>query len=213
MRHALHFVFVVVLFACATSALAQTPPPYLTQWGHRGSGPGEFGGEDDGAYDLDVSPAGNVYVVDQGNHRVQEFTSEGTFLAEWGSYGSGNGEFFGFEQRPLAVAAASFLAMPAQGRIEGHATGEMQRARLPHETRQGPQESRERLLQEILDLRMANAHGASQHVQQRPAESGAERSLCPEVALACLDGQRAKRIGSELGRRIGRLRLPRAFGA
>jgi DNA-binding beta-propeller fold protein YncE len=41
-----------------------------------------------------VAPNGNVYVVDKGNHRVQYFTSEGSFLGEWGREGSGDGEFY-----------------------------------------------------------------------------------------------------------------------
>ena len=28
------------------------------------------------------------------NHRIQKFSSDGTFLATWGSYGSGNGQFY-----------------------------------------------------------------------------------------------------------------------
>src|SRR5207247_1793188 len=37
--------------------------------------------------------AGNVYVVDVANNRVQKFTGTGTYLSQWGSSGSGNGQF------------------------------------------------------------------------------------------------------------------------
>ena len=37
--------------------------------------------------------SGNVYVADEGNHRIQEFDASGTFLTAWGSAGSGNGQF------------------------------------------------------------------------------------------------------------------------
>ena len=40
-----------------------------------------------------VDGSGNVYVVDNGNHRIQKFTSSGTYLTQWGSYGSGDGQF------------------------------------------------------------------------------------------------------------------------
>ena len=35
----------------------------------------------------------NVYVSDALNHRVQKFTKDGDFLAGWGSFGSGPGQF------------------------------------------------------------------------------------------------------------------------
>ncbi len=37
--------------------------------------------------------AGNLYVTDQDNHRVAVFAPDGTPLAQWGSQGSGPGEF------------------------------------------------------------------------------------------------------------------------
>ncbi|MBF0592497.1 MAG: hypothetical protein HQL02_10465 [Nitrospirae bacterium] len=47
-----------------------------------------------------VDGSGNVYVADSANNRIQEFTSDGKFLAKWGSYGDGNGQFYG----PYAIA-------------------------------------------------------------------------------------------------------------
>ena len=40
-----------------------------------------------------VDTPGNVYVADTGNHRVQKFTSTGTYLTQWGSNGTANGQF------------------------------------------------------------------------------------------------------------------------
>jgi len=37
--------------------------------------------------------SGNVYVSDNSNNRVQKFDSDGNYLTEWGSYGTGDGEF------------------------------------------------------------------------------------------------------------------------
>ena len=37
--------------------------------------------------------AGDVYVIDSGNNRVQKFTSDGRFLTKWGIFGSKDGEF------------------------------------------------------------------------------------------------------------------------
>ena len=40
-----------------------------------------------------IDSSGNVYVVDYWNHRIQKFTSDGTFLTKWGTFGTGDGEF------------------------------------------------------------------------------------------------------------------------
>jgi hypothetical protein len=65
---------------------------FLTKWGSLGSGDGQFGSPT--AVAVDVS--GNVYVADIDgsftNHRIQKFTSTGTFLTKWGSAGSGDGQ-------------------------------------------------------------------------------------------------------------------------
>jgi len=42
---------------------------------------------------IDVDNSDYVYVVDTGNHRVQRFSLDGTYLTQWGNYGSGNGQF------------------------------------------------------------------------------------------------------------------------
>jgi len=62
---------------------------YLTQWGYRGSGDGQFNTPSG----IAVDGRGNVYVADTFNDRIQKFTADGVFLAKWGSCGSGNGQF------------------------------------------------------------------------------------------------------------------------
>jgi DNA-binding beta-propeller fold protein YncE len=41
------------------------------------------------------SMSGSVYVTDSGNHRIQQFSQNGTFITTWGSYGSSSGQFIG----------------------------------------------------------------------------------------------------------------------
>ena len=55
-----------------------------------------------------VAPNGNMYVVNVNNHRIQYFTSTGSYLGVWGSYGSGNGQF----NDPADVAES-----PSGGRV------------------------------------------------------------------------------------------------
>ena len=52
---------------------------YIKSFGSPGRGPGQFVVP----HSVRVSQDGRVYVADRENHRVQVFTSEGEFLAEW----------------------------------------------------------------------------------------------------------------------------------
>jgi sugar lactone lactonase YvrE len=47
-----------------------------------------------------VDRAGFVYVADAGNHRIQKFSADGTFVTKWGTQGQGNGQF----ESPSGVA-------------------------------------------------------------------------------------------------------------
>jgi len=49
--------------------------------------------------DIAVDEAGNVYVLDSGNHRIQKFDPQGNFLASFGRQGQGPGEF----QHPQSI--------------------------------------------------------------------------------------------------------------
>ena len=53
--------------------------------GGSGAGPGQFSGPDD----LAVDWAGNIYVADGSNNRVQVFTADGQFVRQFGTLGSG----------------------------------------------------------------------------------------------------------------------------
>ena len=52
---------------------------------------------DDGQFNIPHSLAfdrtGNVYITDTENHRIQKFTSDGTFLDLWGSTGLSDAQF------------------------------------------------------------------------------------------------------------------------
>ena len=78
---------------------------YLTQWGSLGGLPGQLSDPQGIAVDAD----GYVYVVDQGNHRVQKFTPAGVLLAAFPDTGPAfNGGAFGSPvnllEFPLGIA-------------------------------------------------------------------------------------------------------------
>ncbi len=79
----------VIAAVTALAAAAYGAWVYEGKWGTRGSGNGQF--EEPGA--IGIAANGNVYIGDQYNHRIQYFTSTGSFLGKWGKYGTGDGEF------------------------------------------------------------------------------------------------------------------------
>ena len=60
---------------------------YLTEWGKRGKGPGEF----DTPHVAVVDSHQNIYVSDRENNRIQVFDSNGKFLRQWTHLGATQG--------------------------------------------------------------------------------------------------------------------------
>jgi DNA-binding beta-propeller fold protein YncE len=60
---------------------------FITAWGKRGKGQGEF----DGLHAIALDSAGRVYVGDRTNGRVQVFEGDGKFVAEWKQFGRPSG--------------------------------------------------------------------------------------------------------------------------
>ena len=81
-----------------TPVFAQAPA-FQGTFGTNGSGDGQF----DFPIDVAVDSAGDIYVADSGNDRVQKFDSSGNFLLKFGSLGSGDGQF----DSPTGVAVDS----------------------------------------------------------------------------------------------------------
>jgi DNA-binding beta-propeller fold protein YncE len=66
---------------------------YLFQWGSNGAGDGQFWEPLSGPAFMKIDCSGNVYVADSGNNRVEIFDPNGNYLSQWGSAGTGNGQF------------------------------------------------------------------------------------------------------------------------
>lgn len=83
---------------------------FPSTWGSEGTGDGQLGAphfegpegpfSDYGPQGIAIAPDGSIYVADTENHRVQQFTSSGAFVCEWGTRGSRDGQFY----RPSGVA-------------------------------------------------------------------------------------------------------------
>lgn len=52
---------------------------YVLAWGKKGNQEGEF----NTPHGIDLDAAGNVYIADRNNNRIQEFDANGNFLKEW----------------------------------------------------------------------------------------------------------------------------------
>ena len=77
MRIRLLLTAVLVTVALPASASAYT---FAGKWGFTGSAPGQF----NKPVNVALDPAGNVYVADQDNGRIQKFTADGGFIAKFG---------------------------------------------------------------------------------------------------------------------------------
>jgi tripartite motif-containing protein 71 len=93
----------VLLFVCclmgAGAALAETAPPFVAKWGSQGSGNSQF----NDPLGVAIDSAGNVYVADSNNNRIQKFSASGMFITKWGSSGTGDGQL----NMPYGVAVDS----------------------------------------------------------------------------------------------------------
>ncbi|HEX4838574.1 MAG TPA: SMP-30/gluconolactonase/LRE family protein [Solirubrobacteraceae bacterium] len=92
-----------------------TGTTYSSAFGSAGTGNGQFTSPVGIAANLSAS---NLYVTDQGNNRVEEFSFEGTFVRAFGSAGTGNGQF----KEPSGIAIDSsgnvYVADQGNNRIE-----------------------------------------------------------------------------------------------
>jgi YD repeat-containing protein len=88
---------------------------YSTQFGSKGTGNGQFTEPTDTA----VDGKGNLWSTDSADNRIEELSSQGSFIAAYGKYGSGEAQF----NRPTGIAinkstGNTYVADTGNNRIE-----------------------------------------------------------------------------------------------
>ncbi|MDH5296480.1 MAG: 6-bladed beta-propeller, partial [Nitrospirota bacterium] len=74
-------------------------PQLLTKWGggigpgHASSAQAQEPGQFRSPWGVTVDEAGDVFVSDTGNQRIQKFDRDGNFITQWGGFGSQEGQF------------------------------------------------------------------------------------------------------------------------
>jgi len=85
--------------------------------GEIGRGPGSGEGQFAGPRDAKVSAAGEIFVSDGNNQRIQVFSSDGRFLRMFGSKGSGPGQLLRAHALDFGAAGRLFVADVDNSRI------------------------------------------------------------------------------------------------
>ncbi len=67
---------------------------------------------------LAFAPDGDLFVADQFSHVVQRFSSSGRFLGQWGSFGSGPGQFGAVDGLAVDAAGDVFVLDSTHARVE-----------------------------------------------------------------------------------------------
>jgi len=79
---------ILALFILASPQIARAQS-FVMEWGAFGTGNGQF----DTPSQIATDAAGNVYIADRQNHRIQKFSNTGVYITQWGSLGTGDGQF------------------------------------------------------------------------------------------------------------------------
>ena len=91
--------YVLKVDAAAEEGTGGSAPAYVSSVGAAGNGAGQFSHP----AGIAIDSADHLWVADENNNRIEEFSSSGEFIESVGSSGSGNGQF----SRPKSIAIDS----------------------------------------------------------------------------------------------------------
>jgi sugar lactone lactonase YvrE len=101
----------------ATAVVSSSGPSrlvYTAELGSAGSGEGQF----EHPADVAVDTKGDVWVLDRGNDRVEEFNHAGQYVRQFGSGGSGEGQMSGPDGLAVNAEGDVWVLDTGNGRIE-----------------------------------------------------------------------------------------------
>lgn len=85
------------------TGVASEPPFQPWEWRITGLEPGDPTPDFHYPFGIALGNTGDVYVTDSLNDAILRFSSDGTYLSQWGGHGSGDGQF----DRPTGIAISS----------------------------------------------------------------------------------------------------------
>jgi sugar lactone lactonase YvrE len=100
----------------------------IGKWGKVGTANGQFASNTDG---IATDKAGNVYVADTDNNRIQVFSKNGKFIRKWGSIGAGNGQFSRAEDVAVAPDGTVWVADDGNSRLQAFSSAGAFRMVIP----------------------------------------------------------------------------------
>jgi peptidylamidoglycolate lyase len=92
---------------------------YQFEWGQKGSRAGQF----HLPHAIELDEAGNVYVADRENKRVQVFSPTGQFMAQWADPGFGKMSWMSFDRVRQGWVGVDFF-VSVEGDVSGDGDGE-----------------------------------------------------------------------------------------
>lgn len=101
---------------------------YVSQFGRKGKGPGEF----TTAHGLAIDGKDTLYVADRGNNRVEVFSPDGKFMAQWNGFGNPFGVLFWKDELIVSEGDQNkIIELGRRGEIL-RVWGDPQMLQLPH---------------------------------------------------------------------------------
>ncbi len=95
---------------------------FVRKWGTKGTGEGQF----NLVHDVQVDTRGRVYVADRNNERIQVFSEEGKFLAQWTGIGAPWGIYYVAKEQAIYMCDGKYnriLKLNLEGQVLGTMSG------------------------------------------------------------------------------------------